>query len=105
MRRPNSYAKDEAVTLTALVSCGEKTRKLNYDFCVLKKEEGQPGDKTLKTQTLNIEKGKKYIINITAKNVTQISGTEFEFEYDGSRFEMVDAISRSKTFETLYMVI
>ena len=101
VRRPNSYAKDEAVTLTALVSCGEKTRKLNYDFCVLKKEEGQPGDKTLKTQTLNIQKGKKYIINITAKNVTQISGTEFEFEYDGSRFEMVDAISRSKTFETL----
>lgn len=101
VRRPNSYAKDETVTLTALVSYGEVTRELKYDFRVLKNESGGPGDKTFKTQTLNVEKGKKYIINISAKNVTQISGTEFEFEYDGSRLELVDSISRSKACETL----
>ena len=44
--------KDEKATLTALVSYGEVIRELKYDFCVLKKEEGQPGDKNVENSDL-----------------------------------------------------
>lgn len=98
VHRPNRFANDETAVLTATVTLGDKTTEIEYSF-VIKKVEGASGDET-KNITLSVVQGKKYLINISGKNLKSLSDLTFSLGYDGGKIEIVDAIARSKSFDT-----
>lgn len=98
VHRPNSFANDETAVLTATVTLGDETAEIRYSF-VIKKAEGAPGDE-IKNITLSVVQGKKYLINISGRNLRSLSDVTFIFGYDGGKIEIVDAIARSKSFDT-----
>lgn len=98
VHRPNSFASDESATLTATVTLGDEATELNYSF-IVKKLESVPETNT-KSITLSVVEGKKYLINISGKNLRSLNDLTFKLGYDGGKVEIVDAIARSKNFET-----